>query len=140
MVSRRSSRPGWWAFGLTTGAVLWGLCLIIAAFVVPAYSGSESDSAGRVLSTSATLIQVNGLGALAPVSIPFAVAAVVWLVLRHRCSHGSRAGIAWALTGLLLAYAVVAAASIGLFILPIVVLLAIAVRLTPNGPSVSAQA
>lgn len=138
MVSRRSSsRQGRWAFGLTSGAVLWGLGLVLAAFVAPVYGGSESDSAGHVSSTSATLIQVNGIGVLLPISVPVVVAVLVWAALRHRCTHGGSATLAWVLTGLLLAFALVAV-SIGVFILPLVALLAIAVRLTPSGPVASA--
>lgn len=139
IVSVRASNQGWWAFCLTTGAVLWGLALIVGALVVPAYSGSASDSAGHVWTTTATLVQANGVRVLMPVSVPAVCAVLLWMVLHRRCSRGGQAALAWALTGLLCAFALVAV-SIGVFVLPLVALLAVGVHLTPNGPARSAQA
>jgi hypothetical protein len=62
------------------------------------------------------------------------VAGAVFLLLRRRCTRGGRndARIARTLIGLLGAFALVGAASIGIFVAPIVGLLALAAALTPE--------
>jgi maltose/moltooligosaccharide transporter len=65
------------------------------------------------------------------------VAAIAALALHHKCAHGGRRGgaVASTIAGLLCAFALLGAASIGMFVLPIVVALLIAARLTPDGPA-----
>lgn len=132
-------RQGWWAFGLTTAGVLWSALIVLGAFVVPAYGGSVSDSAGHGGSTSATLVQVNGLGVLVPVGVPLLVAGLVWLVLHRRCSRGGRATVAWMLIGLLWAFAVLTGFSVGLLVVPVAGLLTAGARITPIGPAALLQ-
>jgi hypothetical protein len=128
---------GRWAFGLTVLAVGWGAVLLVGAFALPAYSSSTaSDSASiGVPSASATLVEANGLGVLVPVGLPALIAAVVWFALHRKCSRGSRASghVAWALVWLLIAFCLVAIASIGIFVAPVAALLAGAASLTPSG-------
>lgn len=104
-----------------------------AAFLVPAYSGQTSSSTGDVAKTSSTLVGQNGLWVIAPVAVPVVLALLVWFGLHRKCSRGSRLGayLAWGSVGVLAVFGVVAAASIGLFVLPAVVLLAAAAALTP---------
>jgi hypothetical protein len=126
------------AFGLSAAAVAYGVTLVVAAFVVPAYSG-QSDSAttdGRVVvqSTSATLVQENGLWVVAAVAIPLLFSVAGFALLRRTCATGStwtrRAAVA--ALGLLIAYVVVTGFSIGLFAAPLVLVLGAAVVLTPD--------
>jgi hypothetical protein len=122
---------------LTTAAFVWALALVAGAFFVPVYSGVESGSAAGVVSTTSTLVGVNGLGVLLPVALPALLVALVWLALHRKCSRGSsRSGqVAWTLIVLLGTFSVLAMFSIGLFVLPTVLLLAGAATLTPGRPT-----
>jgi hypothetical protein len=122
-----------WAIGLASGSVLWGLALVAGAFVVPVYSGETASSSGVIAHSSATLVAVNGLWIAGLVAVPAVLAVCAWLGLQRACAHGSRAGrvLAWACVALLAVFAVLGAASIGMFVLPAVLLLAAGARLTP---------
>jgi hypothetical protein len=135
-MKQQSSSRGRWAFALTLLAFGWGIALLAAAFALPVYSSSVSSApSGVSVASPATLVQVNGLGVLAPVGLPALIAAVIWFALHRKCSRGSRAGnyAAWALVWLLVAFCLVAIASIGAFVVPAAVLLAGAAALTPSG-------
>jgi len=126
-------RRGRWAFGLTLAALLWALGLVLAAFVVPVYSGRQSSGSAPQMDTSATLIGENGLGALVPVGAPALVVLLVWSALHFRCARGGRSAgyVAWVLIGLLSAFCLLAMFSIGMFVLPVALLLAAAASHTP---------
>jgi hypothetical protein len=129
------ARHGRWAFGLTLAAFVWTLGLVGAAFLAPVYSGVEASSGSAAVSTTSTLVGVNGLGVLIPVAAPALVVALVWLALHRKCSRGSSlsGGFAVGLIGLLGTFCVLAMLSIGVFVLPVVLLLACAATLTPSG-------
>ena len=118
-------------------ALGWGIALLVAAFVLPAYSSSTASAPSgiSVPSASATLVQVNGLGVLVPVGLPALIAAVTWFALHRWCSRGSRPSsyLAWSLIWLLIAFCLVEIASIGMFVVPVAALLAGAAWLTPSG-------
>ena len=128
---------GRWAFGMTLLAFAWGVALLVAAFLLPVYGSSTATGPSGLSehSASSTLVTVNGLGVLAPVGVPILVAAVVWFALHRKCARGSRpsAYVAWTLIGLLIASCLLAAASIGIFVVPAAALLAGAAALTPSG-------
>jgi hypothetical protein len=136
-VESPSSSGGRWAFGLTLSAFVWGIALVVSAFVLPMYGSSSASAPSRVSVPSApsTLVQVNGLGVLVPVGLPALIAAVIWFALHRKCSRGSRPSgyIAWALICLLIAFCLVAIASIGLFVVPVAALLAAAASRIPSG-------
>jgi hypothetical protein len=122
---------------------MWSAMLLGAAFVFPAYGSSWASSSGAQSAGSQTLVQVNGLGVLIPVGIPLVIAVVVWAALHHKCSRGGRAGdyVAWACIAALGCFCVVAILSIGIFVVPVAILLASAVLRTPSGsPSPQALA
>jgi hypothetical protein len=118
---------GWLAFGLGAGAMLWAIALVVAAFVVPTYSGDGCQS-GPGDSTvcgslpSQTLFAANGwwvvellLGVVAVAALAFwAQSAAVFLIV------------------LLAIFAIVGSASIGLFLFPLVLLLIASATLTPS--------
>jgi hypothetical protein len=124
---------GRWAFGLTVTAFAWGAALVPAALLLPAYHGDAASSSGAVTHTSATLVGENGFSVLGIVGLPAALALVAWFGLHRRCAGGSSRGAAaaWAAVAVLALLAVVGAASIGPYLLPPVLLLALAARLTP---------
>jgi hypothetical protein len=130
-------RRGRWAFGLTVTAFTWALTLVVAALVVPVYSGEQGGSASGTVTMTSTLVAQNGLGVLVPVALPAAIAALVWLALYRKCAYGSRgaASVAWALVGVLTAFCLLAILSIGAFVLPVAALLSSAAALTPLASS-----
>jgi hypothetical protein len=123
-------QPGHWAFGLATTAFAWALALVAAALLAPVYTG-----AGPGGTTSSTLVQENGPRVLLVMVVPAVLSAIAWAALHRRCSKGSRraARLAWAIVSALAAIAVLGVASIGLFVLPVAILLAAAVVITPDG-------
>jgi hypothetical protein len=137
-VGRRVQNPspghGRWALGLTAAAFVWALALVAGAFFVPVYSVAEGGSDTGVVSTTSTLVGENGLGVLLPVALPAAVVGLVWLALHRKCSRGSaRSGrVAGGLIILLGTFCVLTGFSIGLFVLPTVLLLAGAATVTPG--------
>jgi hypothetical protein len=122
-------------------AGLWCVVLLIGAMTLPVYSG-ESVSSGSPTgfeSWRATLVEVNGTGALAVVALPAIPVAVVAIALwlRHRAQRRGSGAMAWTTVGVLGAFAFVTGFSIGMFVVPIVVLLTIAcvaVNAPPRSP------
>jgi hypothetical protein len=134
-----TARDGRLAFGLATAAVAWGALLILAALVAPSYSGEGCTAIpnGRVDCGhhTQTFAEVNGAHALWLLALPLAFAALAWLVLHAKCSRGLRGaseaamilafGIVW--------FSILASFSIGLYVLPMAVLVFAAARRTPYG-------
>ncbi|HTU98619.1 MAG TPA: hypothetical protein VMF14_22395 [Solirubrobacteraceae bacterium] len=110
------------------GALVWSAGLLVAALVWPAYSTSASSGDGVTLG-HATLVQANGARALVLMAIPVVVSAGVLGAIWARGAGARWAGpVAWAGIALLAAEALVGIATIGLFIAPVPILLAIGVR------------
>jgi len=114
-------------------AAIWCIGLIVAAATLPAYSSTTTTAGGagssEVSTTSTeTLLEVNGVGVLVVVGLPLvAVGAVAtMLALRRRRRRSGAGPVAWTAVGLLAALAILGIMSIGVFIMPAVVLLAIA--------------
>jgi hypothetical protein len=116
------SRRSRWALGLSLFAVVWGVALIAAALLAPAYNDGS------------TLAQENGAWVLLPAAVPAALAGLAFAGLHRRCTDGSRrAGTAaWTAIGLLVAFGLVSILSIGIFALIPALLLALAATLTPQ--------
>lgn len=129
---------GLWAFGLTAAAALWSAAMIGYGAWGPAYTTvTESDSSENGLTTSitsSTLVDENGLGVLALLAVPLALALVTWFALHRRCARGSgwSSGLAWCAVALLALLALLGSASVGGLFLPTVALLAVAAALTPR--------
>lgn len=97
---------------LPTLAVVWTAALIPLAFLAPAYRGESASSTGVRTHTTATLVGINGVWIAWLLCVPLALAAIAWLALRR----GTRA--AWFPIGAFCAFAIVSAASIGIWLLP----------------------
>jgi hypothetical protein len=121
VTSVHSSR-GRRAFVLTLLALVWSIGLLVTALFAPAYG-------------STTLVQENGSGVLIPVGIPAVISVAVWLALWRRCTRGGSVSgvVAWTCVSLLVVFCLLALASIGLFVIPVAVLLACATSATPLG-------
>lgn len=130
MTRVRADRP---ARVMLAIAALWSVGLLVAAAVAPVYrsasiSTSSSSSSGTVTHASATLVEVNGFRVLAPVSVPLLTVGAVTFSLWRRRRHEKRGAgpLAWTIVALLGGFTLLAMLSIGVFILPVVVLVAVA--------------
>jgi hypothetical protein len=113
---------------LGTAALVWSAGLILAALLWPAYS-SSTTTADTVTLGRATLVQVNGARALVLVAIPLVVSAIVLAAIRMRRAGVRFTGaVAWVAIGVLALECLVGILTIGLFIVPVPVLLALATR------------
>jgi hypothetical protein len=121
------------AVRLTFAALVWSIGLIVAALLVPAYSGQTVTDSRGVTLTTATLVQVHGAKALIIAAIPGVVSIVVGFALSRRRATGARwTGIvAWSMIAVLAVVALLGILSVGVFMLPVVILLAISTRLVP---------
>jgi hypothetical protein len=116
---------------LSAAALVWSAGLVLAALVWPAYSTSAMSGDGVTLG-HATLVQAHGAGALLLMAIPLVMSGVVLAAMRMRRAGVRWAGWAgvasWTAIGVLAIESVAGIATIGLFILPVPILLAIATR------------
>lgn len=118
----RLSRVG--SVALLVAAAYSG-ALLVAGFLVPIYSTVSVSSTGEVSHGFATLVAENGLGVIFVLGIPLLVTLIVGAALRQRTWRGA-VPTAWAFTGLLALFDLLALMSIGVFILPVTVALVIA--------------
>ena len=133
-MSARAASDRWrLSVRLSVAALVWSLGLLLAALIAPVYSTSSASDVNGVTLGSATLVQENGAWVLILVGIPAAVSALVIVALRARRS-GARWGtpLAWTAIALLTAEALVGVMTIGLFIVPAIVLLVVATRRAPG--------
>lgn len=125
------------AVRLTCAALIWSLGLVVVAIFVHTYGGQTvSDSNGLTL-TARTAIQVHGLKAVIVVAIPVVATLVVaWALYRRRTGRSRYSGAAaWTAIVIVATVAVLGIPSVGLFMVPVVVLLVLAARLvvSPEG-------
>jgi hypothetical protein len=117
-----SSAPsGRLAFGLTLVAGLYAIALLTWAAAVPGIDGE-------------TLLEYGGPLSLIILSESLLATAVLWTLLRRRCTTGSRAAtaIAWVFATLFLAWSVLGALSFAGGALPAAALLLVATAATPR--------
>jgi hypothetical protein len=121
------------AIRLIAGALVWSIGLIIAALVIPAYRTETSSPTNGVTLTSSTLLQDNGVGALVLVVIPVLVSLIVLVAMRFRRRQDAAwsGRVAWTAIGVLAVESLLGIATIGAFMLPVAILLALSVRLVP---------
>jgi hypothetical protein len=113
---------------LGTAALVWSAGLILAALLWPAYS-SSTTTADTVTLGHATLVQVNGARALVLVAIPLVLSVVVLAAIRMRRAGVRFTGaVAWVAIGVLALECLVGIMTIGLFMAPVPILLALATR------------
>ena len=134
---------GGWSAPALFVAALWCVGLIVGAATLPAYqstsasvTGTSGSPAVTESTSTATLIEVNGTGVLVVVGLPLAAVALVSsaLLWRRRRRRSGAGPLAWTVVGLLGALAFVGMLSIGIFIVPAVVLLALACATAPRAP------
>lgn len=116
------------ALVLTVLALVWSVGLLVAALVVPVYSCAGTCSGGG------TLVDVNGTGVLLVMAVPALLTVIVWAALWRKASNGGRAStwVAWLAVSALGIFSLLGILSIGIFVLPVFVLLACAASSTPS--------
>jgi hypothetical protein len=117
-------------------ALVWSSGLVLAALFVPAYTSDSTSGVNGVTITRSTLAQENGARAIVLVAVPvLACIVVLWAIRARRGGARWATPVAWAGVGLVAAEALVGILTIGAFILPAVILLAMAVPLAPGPPA-----
>jgi hypothetical protein len=116
-------RQGEWT--TVAAALIWSAGLMVAAAVAPAYQSTTATSSGPVTHESATLVDENGPAVLLAVGVPLLATVIVGYALWRREASRGAGPIAWTFTGLLAGFNVLAMPSIGLFMLPVTVALAV---------------
>ena len=107
-------------------ALVWGTGLAAAALVAPVYQSSSYSNSGTVTDGSATVVGVNGWGALLVAIAPLAAAMVTGWALWRRTGRQGAGVFAWAVTGLLVCFNLLAMLSIGVLVLPVTLALVVA--------------
>lgn len=126
---KKSGRLGRAASTALLGAAVWGLGLVVAAFLFPAYRSSGMSSSGEPTQGTTTLVGMNGPGVLVVVAVPLLVTLLVGAALLAR-SRRAALPFAWVLTALLALFNLVGMLTIGAFILPVTAALVVACALT----------
>ena len=107
------------------GAAIWGLGLVVAGFLVPAYQSTNMSSSGELTQSSKTLVGMNGPGVAFVLALPLLVTVLVGCALLLRGRRGAMP-VAWALTALLAVFNVLGMLSIGVFVVPVTAALVVA--------------
>jgi hypothetical protein len=127
-----------WSLGvrLIVAALIWSVGLIVVGLLIPTYASDRASELDGVTLTSSTLLQSKGAWAMILVTIPaIAAAAVLWL-LRGRRYDGAewRLRVVWGLVAALAFESLLGILTVGAYILPVPILLAVAVKLvSPAG-------
>ena len=119
-LARRFGRLEWISLAI---AIAWGAGLVIAALLAPVYQSLSVSSSGIAANGSATLVDVNGWGALLIAGAPLAAAVLAGYGLWRRAGRAGAGVLAWTVTGLLACFTVLAMATIGVFVVPVTVAL-----------------
>src|SRR5207253_10313676 len=100
-----------------------------------AREGARGTSGRWPAHTSGTLVGGNGPLAAWLLAVPVVLTIPAGIGLHLRCSRGSSAGTAagWVAVAMLGAFTFLGAASIGVLVLPVTLLLGAAAALTPSG-------
>jgi uncharacterized membrane protein YhaH (DUF805 family) len=107
------------------GAALWGLGLVLAGFLVPAYRSTEMSSSGELTQGTKTLVGMNGPGVVVVLAVPLLATLLVASALLAR-SRRAALPFAWALTALLAVFNLVGMLTVGIFVLPVTAALVVA--------------
>lgn len=118
----RPSHPS--STALPTAGV-WGLGLVVAGLLVPAYQSTSTSSSGELTQSTETLVEVNGLGVVVVLTVPLLATVLVGCALLLRARRGVMPA-AWALTALLVGFNVLAMLTIGVFVVPVTAALLVA--------------
>jgi hypothetical protein len=119
------------AFSATAGA-LWGIALTVAAYTLRV--STTSGAHGR---HTYTTVHDTGTRGLLLAAVPAVIGILVWLALHRTCALGTRwtQSVAIAVAIAVGGFALLAAASIGMFVMPMAFFMALGARLVPTAGS-----
>ncbi|ROR93505.1 hypothetical protein EDD28_2921 [Salana multivorans] len=129
------TRPRTGAVVALVVALTWSLVVVVAALALPVYSGETTSSDGGTVSTRATLVEVNGTGVLGIVLAPLLASVLVAAMVWGRRRWPALGTLAWVATVALGLLALAGIMSVGVFLLPVVLALAVAILLSAPGPA-----
>lgn len=136
MSARVAARRWSLALRLIAIAFVWSAGLIITGLFIPTYGSDAASPVNGVTLTSSTLLQSKGAWAMTLVTLPALGAVVVLVLLRARRYDGGswRLRLAWAVVAALACESLLGILTVGAYMLPVPVLLALALRLvSPDG-------
>jgi hypothetical protein len=122
-------------------AALYATAFLLVGAFVPTYSSTSSSETSNGVpthsSSSATMVAVNGMRVLFVLALPLVAVGLVWVSVMWRRRHGHLdvRVLAWVVVGLLGVMSILAMLSVGIFIMPLVMLLAAACAKAPMTPS-----
>jgi len=122
------------ALRMTVAASVWSLGLLLGALLLPAFNDQTVSSSSGLTLRTATFVQVNGAWVLVPVALPVVVSVVVAVAIRQRRLTGPSWAdlLGWLVVGVLAVLTLVTILTIGALMIPVVVLLALALRVAPG--------
>jgi hypothetical protein len=131
--AQAASRRWQLAVRLSVAALVWSLGLVLAALLVPTYASETSSAAAGLTLSRATLAQSQGAWAVVLVTVPALVSVTVAAAMLYRRREGANwsGPVAWTAIGLLAIESLLGILSVGAFMLPVAILLALTVRLVP---------
>lgn len=100
--------------------------VLVLGFTWPMYSGSYQDGSGIPIRTSRTLVEANGPRGAIVVSAPL-IATVVIIGARFLLRGIERTVLSWIVVALLAAFSIAGMWTVGRFLLPVALILALAV-------------
>jgi len=122
---KSSTRLGRTSSIALVSAAVWGLGLVIAGFLLPAYESTTMSPSGELTRSTQTLVGVNGPGVVAALAAPLLATGLVACALLLRGRRGA-IPFAWTLTALLGMFNLLGMLTIGIFVVPVTVALAVA--------------
>lgn len=140
MSPRVAARRWALALRLAVTALVWSTGLVLAALLVPAYGHTSASAVDGLTLTSTTLVQSKGAGAFLLVIVPAVVSAGVLAAMvasrrgrlePERTRTGARVAVA-----ALAVESLLGILSVGAYMLPAAVLLAVAVSLVPAADAI----
>lgn len=126
----RLGRVASWSLLVCT---IYGAGLVVGGFLAPVYKSTGVSSTGEVAHGSETLVDVNGRGVVIVLGLPLLITVAIGFALWHGSWRGA-IPFAWALTGLLAAFNLLAMLSIGVFVLPVTAALVVACSTSRTRP------
>lgn len=136
MSARVAARRWSLTLRLIVVAFVWSGGLIVTGLFIPTYGSDAASPVNGVTLTSSTLLQSKGAWAMTLVTLPALGAVVVLVLLRARRYDGGewRLHLAWAVVAALACESLLGILTVGAYMLPVPVLLALAMTLvSPDG-------
>lgn len=123
--------------GLTGAALVWSVALVLGALLVPTAHGQSQSGVNGLTLMTVTAVQAHGAWILVPIALSAATSILVIaaISLRARGRPGPSALVAGGSVALLGVLALISIPTLGALLIPVVILLAVGLRLAPDAGS-----